>query len=135
MNPPSHEAAPAGTFSMENAQNIALAAAYAAEHLLAKVRQKAEELRLNLRRQEELAELISLCMTHLNMGSMSNPMQATMTMMAAGLPVWPSLEKNIEELENARDAEAEQAEKLLNEMFSLTELAKNDIALLHEHAS
>ena len=30
---------------------------------------------------------------------------------------------------------AEQAEKLLNEMFSLTELAKNDIALLHEHAS
>ena len=119
---------------MENAQSIALAAAYAAEHLLAKVRQKAEELRLNLRRQEELAELISLCMTHLNMGSMSNPMQVTMTMMTSGLPVWPSLEKNIEELENARDAEAEQAEKLLNEMFSLTELAKDDIALLHEYA-
>ena len=87
-----------------------------AELTLARMQDALARLRTNLELQDELTELISLCMAHSGMGNMDNPLPATMKMMSMSLPVWPTPSKNIDELEAARDREFAVAEATLHEI-------------------
>ena len=87
-----------------------------AELTLARMQDALARLRTSLELQDELTELISLCMAHSGMGNMGNPLPATMKMMSMSLPVWPDPSKNIDELEAARDREFAVAEAILNEI-------------------
>ena len=94
-------------------ENAFLTAASEAELSLSRMRAALDSLRTSLEQQDELTELISLCMAQASMGNMGNPIPATMKMMGLSLPVWPDPAKNIEELENARDREVAKAEEIL----------------------
>ena len=67
----------------------------------------------SLRIQDELTELISLCLLQVNLGSMQIPLPVSMKLMALALPVWVDPSRCADELEAARDREAFRAEKLL----------------------
>ena len=105
-------------------ENAFLTAASEAELSLSRMRAALDSLRTSLEQQDELTELISLCMAQASMGNMSNPIPATMKMMGLGLPVWPDPAKNIEELENVRDREFALAESLLREVQSHADLCE-----------
>lgn len=87
-----------------------------AELTLARMQDALARLNASLALQDELTELISLCMAHSGMGNMDNPLPATMKMMSMSLPVWPDPSKNIDELEAARDREFAVAEATLREI-------------------
>ena len=85
------------------------------DHAFIKMKEALDRLDDSLRRQDELSELISLCMLQENLGSMQNPQAVTMKLMELGLPVWPNPSRCTDELENARDKEAARAEEALQE--------------------
>ena len=87
-----------------------------AELTLARMQDALGRLRASLELQDELTELISLCIAQAGMGNMDNPLPATMKMMSMSLPVWPTPSKNIDELEAARDREFAVAEAALREI-------------------
>jgi hypothetical protein len=87
-----------------------------AELTLARMQDALARLNASLALQDELTELISLCVAHIGMGNMDNPLPATMKMMSMSLPVWPDPSKNIDELEAARDREFAVAEATLREI-------------------
>ena len=67
----------------------------------------------SLRMQDELTELISLCLLQVNLGSMQIPLPVSMKLMALALPVWVDPSRCADELEAARDREAFRAEEVL----------------------
>ena len=87
-----------------------------AELTLERMQDALARLSTSLELQDELTELISLCIAHSGMGNMDNPLPATMKMMSLSLPVWPTPSKNIDELEAARDREFAVAEATLREI-------------------
>ena len=87
-----------------------------AELTLSRMQDALARLNASLELQDELTELISLCVAHVGMGNMDNPLPATMKMMSMSLPVWPDPSKNIDELEAARDREFDVAEAILHEI-------------------
>ena len=95
-----------------------------AELTLTRMQDALARLNASLALQDELTELISLCMAHSGMGNMDNPLPATMKMMSMSLPVWPDPSKNIDELEAARDREFAVAEDILREIEEHTTLCE-----------
>ena len=87
-----------------------------AELTLERMQDALARLSTSLELQDELTELISLCIAHSGMGNMDNPLPATIKMMSLSLPVWPTPSKNIDELEAARDREFAVAEATLREI-------------------
>ena len=99
-----------------------------AELTLTRMQDALARLESSLALQDELTELICLCMAHSGMGNMDNPLPATMKMMSMSLPVWPDPSKNIDELEAARDREFAVAEATLHEIEEHSTLCEE---LLH----
>ena len=92
-----------------------MSAAYEADQSLLKVMKALDRVEQSLRLQDELSELISLCMFQADLGAMQNPQAATMKLMELGLPVWADPSRCADELEAERDREFARAEEACRE--------------------
>ena len=101
-----------------------MTAAYEADQFLLKMKEALDRLEQSLRQQDELSELISLCMLQVDLGSMQTPQAVTMKLMELGLPVWADPSRCTDELEAERDREFARAEEAYREAEKMSALCE-----------